>query len=59
MKESPLKKILMFLISVKTGHIIAETVERGAIRAFITEVFWINEEIRNDIPRRRIEYINI
>ena len=59
MKESPLKKILILLISVKTGHIIAETVARGAIRAFVTEVSRINEEIRNDIPRRRIEYINM
>jgi hypothetical protein len=59
MKESPLKKILMLLISVKIGHIIAETVARGAIRTFITEVSRINEEIRNDIPKSRSEYMNI
>ena len=59
MKESPLKKILMFLISVKTGHIIAETIERGAIRAFITEVSLIKLEIKKDIPKSRSEYMKI
>ena len=59
MKESPLKKILIFLISVKTGHIIAETVARGAIRAFITEVSLIKLEIRKDIPKSRSEYMKI
>lgn len=59
MKESPLKKILMFLMSVKTGHIIAETVAIGAINALITEVSRINAEIINDIPKSRSEYMNI
>ena len=59
MKESPLKKILMFLISVKTGHIIAETVARGAIRAFVTEVSLIKLEIKKDIPKSRSEYMKI
>ena len=59
MKEINLKKTLIFLISVKTGHIIAETVARGAINALITEVSRINAEIINDIPKSRSEYMNI
>ena len=45
--------------SVKTGHIIAETVAIGAISALIIFVFETNDEIINDIPKSIREYINM